>query len=98
VPVTESPPTPDWRVPYRSTDESGSPAAAGVVAWNWIGDLAQRQRANDAALLVIDSHSVQGGGKVTVLYSGTRVLACATTFRDEMNCTVLIRWAAEGVA
>lgn len=77
---------------YRTMDASGSPEAAEVVAWNWIGDLAQRERANDAVLLQIQSTPVEGGGRVTRLYRSTTLLAVATTFRDDMNYCVLVRW------
>lgn len=26
----------DWRLPYRTRDESGTPTEAGTVGWNWI--------------------------------------------------------------
>jgi hypothetical protein len=79
---------------YRTMDASGSPEAAEVMAWNWISELAQQQRADDAALLLIQSTPVEGGGKVTRLYRSTTLLAVSTTFRDDMNCTVLVRWVA----
>ena len=89
----------DWREPYRTVDESGSPEAAGTVGWNWIAELATRERARSApVLLMTESHPVQGGGRVTTLYRGTELLAVATTFRDSMNFTVLVRWAAEAIA
>lgn len=78
--------------PYRTMDENGSPTDAGTVGWNWIGGLARQERERDAVLLVIDSTPVEGGGKVTRLYRGTSLLAVATTFRDDMNFTVLVRW------
>jgi len=77
---------------YRTRDESGSPTDAGTVAWNWISELAQLERKNDAALLVIQCTPVQGGGKVTRLYRSTTLLAVATTFRDDMNFTVFVGW------
>jgi len=88
----------DWRLPYRTMDASGSPTAADVVGWNWIGDLAQQERERDAALLVIQGTPVEGGGKVTRLYRSTTLLATATTFRDDMNFTVLVRWKADDAA
>lgn len=84
----------NWREPYRTMDASGSPTAAGVVAWDWISDLAQQERKKDAALLLIESTPVEGGGRVTRLYRSTTLLAVATTFRDDMNFTVLVRWKA----
>ena len=84
--------------PYRTRDEAGSPTSAGVVAWNWISELAQRERAKDAALLVIQDTPVQGGGKVIRLYRSTTLLAVATTFRDDMNFTVLVRWLSPALA
>jgi hypothetical protein len=88
----------DWQKPYRTMDASGSPTDAGVVGWNWIGELAQQERANDAALLVIQDTPVEGGGKIVRLYRSTTLLAVATTFRDDMNFTVLVRWKAPEVA
>lgn len=82
----------EWLKPYRTRDESGSPTDAGTVGWNWISELAQRERADDATLLNIECTPVQGGGKVSRLYRGTKLLAVATTFRDEQNFTVLVRW------
>jgi hypothetical protein len=84
----------DWQKPYRTMDASGSPTDAGVVGWNWIGELAQQERANDAALLVIQDTPVEGGGKIVRLYRSTTLLAVAATFRDDMNYTVLVRWKA----
>jgi hypothetical protein len=78
--------------PYRTMDESGSPNAAGTVAWNWIGEMAAAEREADAATLAIESSPVSGGGQVSRLYRGSTLIAVATTFRDEMNFTVLIRW------
>lgn len=85
----------DWREAYRTRDNSGSPTDAGTVGWNWIGELAQQERERDAALLVIQDTPVQGGGKVIRLYRSTTLLAVATTFRDDMNFTVLVRWKRE---
>lgn len=79
---------------YRTADESGSPESAGTVAWNWISELARRQRNSEPCMLEIISSRVQGGGKVTRLYRGAKLLAVATTFRDEMNFTALVRWTA----
>jgi hypothetical protein len=73
-------------------DASGSPDAAGVVGWNWIGELAVQEREADAVLLEIQGRPVEGGGSVTSLYRGTTLIACATVFRDPMNFAVLVRW------
>lgn len=88
----------DWRMPYRTMDASGCPTDAEVVGWNWIGELAQQERDHDAASLLINGDPVQGGGRVTRLYRGTTLLAVATTFRDEMNFTVLVRWQNPSLA
>ena len=78
--------------PYRTMDASGTPESAETVAWNWIGELAQQQRKEDAVLLQIQGTPVEGGGRVTRLYRGTTLLAVATTFRDDMNFTVFVPW------
>lgn len=91
--------TPDSEaLPYRTSDESGSPESAGTVAWNWISELAQAERDADRVLLEITSDPIEGGGRVTRLYRGTTLLAVATTFRDQMNHTVLVRWASPQLA
>ncbi|WP_066284311.1 hypothetical protein [Blastomonas sp. CCH1-A6] len=89
---------PDRALPYRTQDESGTPDSAGTVAWNWIGELAQAEREDDFVHLEINSRPVEGGGKVTQLYRGTTLLAVATTFRDPMNYTVLVRWVSPEAA
>ena len=89
---------PDISLPYRTQDESGTPESAGTVAWNWIGELAQAEREDDFVHLEINSRPVEGGGKVTQLYRGTTLLAVATTFRDPMNYTVLVRWVSPEAA
>jgi hypothetical protein len=77
--------------PYRTMDEAGEPHCAGVVGWNWICELAGQVRAQGAMPVIQDTH-VQGDGKITRLYRETDLLAVATTFRDDMNFTVLVRW------
>lgn len=84
----------DWRLPYRTQDAGGSPDSAGVVGWNWIGNLAQAERDRGAVLLEIHSTPVGNDGRVTALYRSTELLAVATTFRDPMNFAVLVRWMA----
>lgn len=80
--------------PYRSQDAAGSPEAAETVGWNWINELADQERLNDPVLLEIQSSPLTGGGRVIALYRSTRLLACATIFRDTMNFAVLVRWQA----
>lgn len=88
----------DLTQPYRTPDESGSPESAGTVAWNWISELAQAEREADSVMLEISSDPIEGGGRVTRLYRGTTLLAVATTFRDPMNYTMLVRWASPELA
>jgi hypothetical protein len=86
------------REAYRTMDESGSPEAAGTVAWNWIGDMAQVLREADAVHVEITSEPLEGGGRVTRLYRGSTVMAVATTFRDVMNFTVFVPWVSPTLA
>ncbi|MFC4255422.1 hypothetical protein GRI97_08275 [Altererythrobacter xixiisoli] len=86
----------DWRQPYRSRDASGNDAAAGRVAWNWIEDLGKRlhEQGRDA---MIETGRASADGFTIQLWEGTSLLALATVFRDPMNFSVLVRWAADGV-
>lgn len=88
----------DWRRPYRTMDAGGGPDTAGVVGWNWIGELAAKERDADAAALTISGEPLGSDGRVTTLYRGTKLLAVATVFRDEMNFAVLVRWRADDAA
>lgn len=87
----------DWRRPYRSMDAGGNAAAAGRVAWNWIEDLGKRlhEQGRDA---MIDTDKLSADGFTIQLWEGTALVALATVFRDPMNFSVLVRWAADGVA
>lgn len=83
----------DWRLPYRSMDASGSPETAGAVGLAWIEGLATSLIGDGAGEgLWIDYPSAGGSSRVTCLYRGTHLLACATVFRDQMNFAVLVRW------
>ena len=90
----------DWRQPYRSMDAAGSPEAAENVGWRWIEDLAVQQRsaAGDPAGITIESPSLGSDGRAIALYSGTRLIALASIFRDPMNFAVLVRWRADAAA
>lgn len=83
-----------WREPYRSRDAAGSPEAAEAVGWAWIDEIAANEKGIDPAGLRIESPPLAGDGRVIALYRGTKLLACATIFRDQMNFAVLVRWTA----
>lgn len=83
----------DWRLPYRSMDASGEPDTAEAVGWRWIEEVAhETARDREGERLIIHSPQVQGDGRVIALYEGTKPIAVATIYRDEMNFAVLVRW------
>lgn len=88
----------DWREPYRSRDASGSPDSAGQVGWNWLSEVAQQERTNDAVLLEIQTTKLGTDGQAGVLYRSTRPIAAYFLVRDPMNFAVLYRWKAESCA
>ncbi len=88
----------NWRAPYRSQDESGSKDAAGQVAHDWIFGIAKQLHDDGCRSLQVDRQSLNGGGGIIALYRGAETIAVATTWRDPLNFTILVRWAAEGIA
>ena len=85
----------DWRKPYRSMDASGSPDCAENVGWAWIEERAsEAKEVYEVDRLFIDSPTLPGDGRVIALYLDRQPIAVATVFRDQMNFSVLVRWAA----
>jgi hypothetical protein len=91
---------PACRRPYRTMDASGSPEAAGSVGWEWINGVAERARADDPNDLELMTPELGADGSAMTLYRGTKLIAAAFVYRDQMNFAVLIRWlpAVEGGA
>lgn len=75
-------------------DASGSPEAAKDVGWAWINDLAIAEQRNDPAALYLQTPHRGGYDSLVTLYRGSKLLAVAFTFRDDMNFAVLLRWKA----
>ena len=82
----------DWRLPYRSMDASGGPETATAVGWAWIEAEGLRAQAWFGGAVCIETTSNSEGTTVIALYRATRLIACATIFRDPMNFAVLVRW------
>lgn len=88
----------EWGKSYRSMDAGGEPEAAVPVAWKWIEERADELRAlyGPEELEIVNVSHGSGDCGVIALYHRTTLLYAATTFRDPMNATVLIRWVARG--
>lgn len=85
----------DWRKPYRTMDQSGSPQMAGPVGRRWIEDVANEFiAAGTPEGLLMTDEQIGHGGQAIVLYRNTQVVAVATIFRDPVNFSILVRWRA----
>lgn len=79
--------TKDWREPYRSMDESGSPECAGSVGHAWLVAIAREEHGRSPRGLEIDQMG-------RALYRDHKLVAAYHVIRDPMNFAVLIRWRA----
>jgi hypothetical protein len=86
--------TDDWRKPYRSQDESGSPEAAGSVGHAWLVEIARAEHAANPRGLEVD-FPICARPKHGVLYRDCALIAAYFVIRDPMNFAILIRWRAE---